>query len=487
MTEEQKFEESLASIKEIFISLTEKEPTPDDEIDAREQLLLLFNGLASKLLTPEQRDLVEVIRDKLEKWDTLDFWFTETTIPGDIKVFLNFYDKLEIDHTLELTEKTSKQLEDVQIKKSSEIAQTPSNLDVNEIVSEVSERFKGEIDSLKNTIDGLKKELDKKSETINKISHEKNVQKITPRKTPKLAPPVIKIPNIKKMTLSEIQIEKSISPILPKEEQKEPVIEEVKIPLKKVELENFTPIPTKPETLIAREVVNKDLTPIPINKANKKPEIITEVIEEPKNRPIITEKRKIMPMVRESSNQSPHVVETTEEKIIQAFSVEPPKIRSVSVEEVETESIKSSGNDLFNVLSQVGEKQHILPKKEIEYPKTRENKDIKPIIEVKEIKESEQIHINSFIDFTKKNAESQHVPEQDTNEMPVDKDALYQELIALEGKRYAVEKGFKELEASYNKGSIADTQYKQKNDEIKTKMLQITERITTIRRLISSL
>ncbi|HUX98515.1 MAG TPA: hypothetical protein VMV49_03060, partial [Candidatus Deferrimicrobium sp.] len=59
--------------------------------------------------------------------------------------------------------------------------------------------------------------------------------------------------------------------------------------------------------------------------------------------------------------------------------------------------------------------------------------------------------------------------------------------IALEGKRYAVEKGYKELEASYNKGSIADIQYKQKNDEIKTKMLQITGRITTIRRLISSL
>ncbi len=503
MTEEEKFEETLASIKEIFFSLTEKEPTPDEEIDARERLITLFNGLTSYLSFPEYKDLIEVIKDKLEKWDTLDFWFTETTIPDDIKVFLNFPDLTDVDQTSKLTEIKDNQLIDTQIKESGELSQASSNLDVNDIVSEVSQRFKGEIDSLKDTINGLKKELDKKSETLNMISQKKRVQKITPRKTSKLAPPVIKIPVIRKFKLpSEKQIDLSIPSILPKEEKKSSAIEEVKIPLKKAEVKNFTPIPAKPEGMIVRN--NEDLTPIPINKAmNKKPGIKTMVIEESKDIPIITEKRIITPIVSEIFSKPPEVVEKTEDRKIQPFLVDPPKIRSMSVEEVETNSIKSSGKDLFDVLSSVGEKQQVVPKKEKESQKITETflKEVKPIV-VEEIKDFEQSiqqqpQINSFVDFGKGNTESlpvhrgysEDLPVHKGNseDLPVDKDALYQELIALEGKRYAVEKGYKELEASYNKGSIADTQYKQKNEEIKTKMLQITDRITTIRRLISSL
>ena len=77
--------------------------------------------------------------------------------------------------------------------------------------------------------------------------------------------------------------------------------------------------------------------------------------------------------------------------------------------------------------------------------------------------------------------------QKSSDELPNDKDTLYQELIALEGKRYAIEKTFKELENSYNKGSISEMQYKTSNDEFKDKMKEITTRINTIRRLISSL
>ncbi|MHA1671468.1 MAG: hypothetical protein ACTSV5_12945 [Promethearchaeota archaeon] len=486
MTEEEKYEETLASIKEIFISLTEKEPTPDEEIDAREQLIILFNDLTYNLAFPEQKDLIEVIKDKLEKWDTLDFWFTETTIPDDIKVFLGFTGLADEDQTSELTQMRDPPIKDTQIKgtqlkESGELSQASSNLDVSDIVSEVSQRFKGEIDSLKNTIDGLKKELNKKSETLNKISQKKKVQKIIPKKTSRLAPPVIKIPVIKRIKLpSENQIEKSIPPILPKEEQEVSVIEDVKIPLKKAEVKNLSPIPAKPEGMIERNVVDQDLTPIPVKKTKKTPEITTTVIEETKVVPIITEKRKISPIVSEIFSKPSEVVEQTQDKKIRPFSVDPPKIRSMNIEEVETDSIKSSGKDLFDVLSSVGENQQVAPKKEKEKekepPKNTEKKET-ILIEEKEIIDSEQSQISSFVDFEK----------EDTEDLQVDKDDLYQELIALEGKRYAVEKSYKELEASYEKGSIADLQYKQKNDEIKSKMLQITDRITTIRRLISSL
>ncbi len=467
MTEDEKFQESLASIKEIFFALTEREPTPDEEIDARKQLILLFNSISDFLDSPKQKDLIEVIKDKLEKWDTLDSWFTETTMPEDIKVFLNFPDLADKDQKSERTE-----VNDLQVEELSELSQASSKLDVNDIVSEVSQRFKGEIDSLKDTIDGLKKELDKKSETLNRISKKKKVQMITP-KTSTLAPPIIKIPVIKKINFhSESQVDSSIPPILLKEE-----IKEVQIPPKKAEVKNLTPIPAKPEGLIGRNSFDNDLTPIPIKKVQKKPEIKTAVIEETIDVPIITEKRKITPIVSEVDSKPLEVVQKTEDKNIQPFSVEPPKIRSMSVEEVETESIKSSGKDLFDVLSHVGEIPQVVSKKEKQSPKITEKKEVKPI-EVIEIKNTEQPQINSFVDFN-------HV--ETAESLPIDKDDLYQELIALEGKRYAVEKSSKDLEASYDKGSIADSHYKQKNDEIKTKLLQITNRITTIRRLISSL
>ncbi|MBY9005037.1 MAG: hypothetical protein KGD73_13755, partial [Candidatus Lokiarchaeota archaeon] len=110
-------------------------------------------------------------------------------------------------------------------------------------------------------------------------------------------------------------------------EQQLSVIEEVKIP-KKIKNENFTPIPEKPEGMTVRN--NKDLTPIPINKVKKKPEITTAVIEETMDIPIITEKRKITPIVSEITSTPPEVVEKTEDKIIKPFSVDPPKIRSMN-------------------------------------------------------------------------------------------------------------------------------------------------------------
>jgi len=468
MTDDEKFQKTLASIKEIFFALTEREPTPDEEIDARKQLISLFNSIPDFLDSPKQKDLIEVIKDKLEKWDTLESWFTETTMPEDIKIFLNFSELADVDQTSEQT-----QVYDVQVEELNELSQVSSKLDVNDIVSEVSQRFKGEIDSLKETIDGLKKELDKKSETLNNISQKKKVQKIIPKKTSKLAPPIIKIPVIKKINYhSESRVGSSIPPIPPKDE-----IKEVQIPPKKAEVKNLTPIPVKPEGLIGRNSFDNELTPIPIKKVHKKPEIQTSVIEETVDVPIITEKRKITPIVSEVENNPLEEVEKTEESNIQPFSVEPPKIRSMSVEEVETESIKSSGKDLFDVLSHVGEPAQVVSKKEKESPKITEKKEDKPI-ELIEIKNTYQPQINSFVDFNK---------EETAESLPVDKDDLYQELIALEGKRYAVEKSSKELETSYNKGSIADSHYKQKNEEIKTKLLQITNRITTIRRLISSL
>ena len=45
MNEEEKFESVIQEIKEIYLFLTQQEPTPDDEIEAREKLLSKIQSL----------------------------------------------------------------------------------------------------------------------------------------------------------------------------------------------------------------------------------------------------------------------------------------------------------------------------------------------------------------------------------------------------------------------------------------------------------
>ena len=95
-----------------------------------------------------------------------------------------------------------------------------------------------------------------------------------------------------------------------------------------------------------------------------------------------------------------------------------------------------------------------------------------------------------FVDFGDSKAEISGFPESETiseEELPTDKDSLYQELIALEGKRYSLEKTFKELERGYTAGSIDDFEYKKQSDDLRQKLNGITSKINKIRRVIASL
>ncbi len=45
MSEDERFKSVVQEIKEIFLFLTDQEPTPDDEIDARDKLIEKFTSL----------------------------------------------------------------------------------------------------------------------------------------------------------------------------------------------------------------------------------------------------------------------------------------------------------------------------------------------------------------------------------------------------------------------------------------------------------
>lgn len=74
--------------------------------------------------------------------------------------------------------------------------------------------------------------------------------------------------------------------------------------------------------------------------------------------------------------------------------------------------------------------------------------------------------------------------EVDIESLPETKDGLYQALIALEGKRYAIERAKKDLRADMDKGVIKPSDYEDKVTNLKVEMDKIGERIKEIREKI---
>ncbi len=487
MSEEEKFKSIIQEIKEIYLFLTQQEPTPDDEIEAREKLIDKIQTLktTNSFLVGSNMRLFEDTLNKLDKWDTLELWFIESELPEYIQKIINITDELsEIQPEEEYKESPTTQIrEDLE----------KASLDIDEIVGKVSEQFKGEIDDLKQEIDVLKLELEKKDETIKQATQTKVIKKITPKKDVKLPPPKIKIPIIK--TPEKPPKVKAPS----KSEAEKP---KVKIGVKSIEQvqskieEELEKIKAPPVFQQKSKIKQESKSILDIIEELETPGF-TEIPEKPKKSPLISEIIEIDVSEEEKeipfTVQEPKIVEKPE--IIEKPEItQKPKITSVSIEEVEAEAVRSSGTELFNVFSSVGDKTTEklptldeafagLPVKE---KKKKEDKKKKK----EEKKEPKKTDTIPFIDFSGIQPEIGSFDEFETStveELPTDKDSLYQELIALEGKRYSIEKSFKDIEKSYHTGSIDDLEYKKQSDELRGKLESITTRINKIRRVISSL
>ena len=422
MSEEEKLKTTIQEIKDIYLLLTEQEPTPDDEIEARDKLIERIKSLRT-INTFDIGANMRLFEDallKLEEWDTLEFWFVESELPEYIQKIINI-----TDNTVKFEKKEIKETSTTP----SEGKSFSSQIDITEIVDKVSEQFKGEIEGLKETIETLKQDLEKKDETLKQVSQARVVKTIKPKKESKLPPPKIKIPAIK--TPNEVPPQVKI--------RSKPTEQKVKN--------------------------NLDVT-------------ITE-IEEP-----IKKKEKAKPTITTSVSEMPSL-ESSEIEISKAELAINSKstITTVSVEEVEAESVKSSGEDLFNVFSSVGEKannsEQVIGRVGGILVKEKKKKEKK-----KKEEFQEKTSTMPFVEFGATKVEENI---STTDELPADKDALYQELIALEGRRYSLEKSFKDLEKRYHKGNIDDFEYKNQSDDLKFKLNEITSRINKIRRVIAGL
>ena len=618
MSEEEKFKEVIQEINEIFISLTQQEPTPDDEIEARIKLIEKIKTLIT-LNAPQvgaNMRLFESALSGLENWETLDLWFVESELPGLIQNVISLDEpKPEPNVQEEFKEETTPLIEldsKVELETEPEKASEQNHFDINEIVSKVSEQFKGEIDGLKQKIDVLEHELEKKEEPFKRGSSMRIIKTIKPKKNVKLPPPKIRIPVIKgpkippKIKIPDrTEVKKplnrkginSIGQVQAKIEEElqklktTPIFEpESKIEqehLKEAdsiidifeESETLSPPPKpdfklkqseKSESIFDILEESKPLTPPPEFKSvledtevlnehevSEEPDLFSELITEigslpptpdsdflteipkeldpdiniievielppettdldfnaelPANMPKleiskIREKTKqqikfpepsVLPEKPEELKKSSLIsemslteVNTNKEKTIIPFMAKKPKIASVSVEEIETESMRSSGTDLFNVFSSVGDKKTQKPVNNLELFTEIPTKEKKKK-EGKKKKIDSELNTNTtqFVNFSSpipEPSDSDELKPFSMEELPTDKDSLYQELIALEGKRYSIEKSYKEIRKKFSTGSINEADFKKQNSELKIKLDEITSRINKIRRVISSI
>ncbi len=500
MSEEEKFNSIIQEIKDIYLYLTKGEPTPDDEITAREKLINQIQTLKSvKTFNVEANlALFEETLNKLDNWDTLELWFLESELPENIEKIIKITDELpEFAPEEDIKESPTARLhEDLET----------ASFDIDQIVDKVSEQFKGEIDDLKQKIDVLKIELEKKDETIHQVSHNKVIKKITPKKDVKLPPPKIKLPVIKKPDHPpQLKAPRKSEAEKPKKAIGIKSIEQVQSKIEQ-ELErqqNNSIFEQKPE--IKEDLIQKIQEEKIISEISKDPESILDILEEseipleprePPNFTIMPEKpkkRSLVPEIievetSEKEKKIPFTIKETknveEPKIIERPAITTkPKITSVSIEEIEDEEIHSTGTELFNVFSSVGEK----PSKKLP---TLDDAFSSTPVKVKKKKKEEKSDTIPFVGFKASDSKisSYTEPEPDIEEeLPSDKDSLYQELIALEGKRYSLEKTFKELEKTYSTGSIDDSKYKKQGEELRGRLNGITSKINKIRRVISSL
>ncbi len=543
MSEEEKFESIVQEIKDIYLYLIQGEPTPDDEITARVKLIEKIQTLKTmnSFQTESNMSLIEDSLNKLDRWDTLELWFVESELPDYIQKIINITGEApEFQPEEEIKESST-----AHIHKDLDSA----SIDIDKIVGKVSEQFKGEIDDLKHEIDGLKLELEKKDETLKHVSQMKVIKKITPKKDVLLPPPKIKIPIIKKpekapqikvpikhetkkpiekigvksMKQVQMRIEEELEKLkVPSIFEKKPKTEKAEFP----KSEGLKPIRKFSEPKIILEsskgpesisgASNESNKPQGkpilkmISELPKKPESIAKILNESERSKKLPEPPTftLMPEKPKKSSLISEIIEidvSKEEKEI-PFSIKKPKvveqpdipikpkITSVSIEEVETEEIRSTGTDLFNVFSSVGEKTtEKLPKVNEAFEplpvKQKKEKD-----EKKKKKEEKELvkkpDTLPFIEFGGSKPEISSYNESETTiteQLPKDKDSLYQELIALEGKRYSLEKNFNEIEKSYNIGSINDSEYQNQSEKLREKLENITSRINKIRRVISSL
>ncbi|TXT60443.1 MAG: hypothetical protein BAJALOKI1v1_1260002 [Promethearchaeota archaeon] len=603
MSEEKKSASIVKEIKDLYYFLTEEEPTPDDEIEARKVLIEKLEELKQTQDYQDQISFIEEILQKLAKWDTLDHWFIETSIPQDIKKLLEVEeDRSSSKASIQTDEEKNKAQEEEMGDGEMSVEQTDSSTsppDISDIISKVTEEFKGQISSLEEKINNLQQQLVKKDAKLSELEQKPQKESIEVEKeltsSPKreseqkpkpqsklksrLPPLKVEIPKfeipdkeqeknkeeeptkikqvdskkkIKKITVEDLKrdlfdhalqtdemaSEESLSLEGGKPPEK-PSLESLDIEssleiedASAVESEKSDDIITQMKDILKEEISTKraeieiddqELSEIPMKDTKapdqsktpsasseqefiepipppppEKSKEITEPSPEEKESDKIntsqsneeveskqTAKTESKEIPSDTTKMKPSISIITEETISKnaqteqvkkAKSMEP--FAQVEVQESTPKDARSSASELYNVFSSITQKDEIDHK---------DRKDVKLKSMKKSKSSSSTINEESTAESLVEENYIEEISQINVEELPRDKDLLYQELIALEGKRYSLEKTVNKLENRYEKGSIDELEFKNQVQKLQGGLKKITSRISELRGIIKSI
>lgn len=540
---------SLERLKEIYKNLT-GEPTPDEEEAAQKELVGIFQNILSSG-NIKKKELVEESLSIVQKWDPLELWFKEVPkLSENIKTIIeeNLKDesapKKEVSETNagtgskilseELNQKLSKEIAEAISEATKDL---PPGVNIGQIIKTVTEQvtknFMNNYAAGGNKVEepkqDAKKSLSKEdimSSMLKDMAKKKTEAKIPEQngaEKPKLLTPKIEIPKVVKpmqkitpkdsISSEVLNPEEDLNNLLEDDEDKnEPskvimsptahgpqVIPQIKrqpiqqqpssAPTVKLPEPKKIVIP-QPQKINIPEKIENVSTP----EQPKKPQIVIKPvagIQESKN--ITVEKQ---PVVLKPISQAQPVVPiqpiqpinpNDPQKIAQKPKIT-VKAQPGGVQPVQIQPISASVPVVKPVSIQVNDSKSNLIEafSQKEKPKSLDKPKVGGITAVNigggemEAFTSQKVEVIS----KKENFESFETSDIYANKS---KDELYQELIALEGKKYAIERTRKDMRTKHEKGLIQDIEYKTAIERYKYDLEHIGEKINTIRKRLESM
>jgi hypothetical protein len=536
------FRNTIKRLRDIYNYLTEGEPSPDEEEESQKEMISLLESLVMHIPEENMDENLELLKNTLalcKEWDTLEYWFKEKPdLVTNIKLILNRFlirhaepksepepestPTPEIPVKQEVPDELSNQLAAALERAMSNL---PSDADVTKVIqsvtSQVTEQYMANSTTPKTKIGLGGVPINEKAESSQGSSNhpDSTIPHSQDSMTSTAARVKIRKEDIMKSVLEQVknkinqdqspgklEAPKIIIPKVTKPKQKIlPYSEESKsaTPNEQIhpELESIPPMepqekPKQPPKLkisafkkdkgekpkIKTQVSSQSQKPIrPKVVVKPKPKIQTKVEE------LKPQKQEIKPTIRSNLTPEPSKPKSTKPKIkIQAKSMDKP-----TIPEKKDESKKSALN--FNI---VQPSQPSVKDTQVDLFETfakQEKKDRKRKSKKKKVKlplpeeKPQQSHGMDGSNGNSSPMENISFPEETIPYEKMDKAQLYQELIALEGKKYAIEKSRKDFKTKHQKGLISDGNYAAQLDRFKFDLNYISKKINEIRQRIQTL
>ncbi|MHA1727869.1 MAG: hypothetical protein ACTSWY_03975 [Promethearchaeota archaeon] len=539
------FLKGLERLEELYYHLIE-EPTPDEEIDARQEMIIIFQELISDLgkdqeTTLELKPILQNTLDLIKNWDTLDNWFTEVPeLVSCIQEILGISESekkgvqkvSQIESKEEVTPKEEKQIkvetkssalkEDIKNKPPKTPSINQKIVSNNKLITPIESPFISAVETiskesitklseatakpniniaLKDSIETIKSKEVSPEQTANITSKQKVIEDLLQQgmKIKKKSSSIRLKPKLKAPKVIIPKVVKPIKKIIPK-------LDKPKISREKPKSSDVKPkSPIIKSISLKKPPVPKKVAVPKLSKMPKKPnQLLLKTSQMPKFQP----KQKNIPQLSQLEAPKRELKSDNKSKVKLKVSIKPEKnVKKKKNILISTPFVTPPDNNKPRLNIQA---QHIEPNVDmgvkivkpvnIKVKNSRNNlfeaftkqKDpLKPKTErtapKNEFFNSKIVEPDVYGSFDTASPRGLVFSKEVKKYQKMNKETLYRELIGLEGRKYAIEKAKKEMRIKFEKELIEKVEYYSALDRVKYDLEHISKKINEIREQIQAL